>query len=699
MLKKSGLLTIIILFFVNVHYSQVIVNAIKISSPPQIDGLIDENEWAGANPVSTFTQLEPSNRQAATKNTSVFLAYDEFNIYVAFKCYQDNGIVANVQTRDKLKKSDDAVMLILDTYSDNRSAYCFIVNPIGTQTDFRITDDGRNKNYDWDGEWKSAAAQFAGGWNVEIAIPFKNIKYNSSLNSWGVNFGRIIRSNAETSWWSPDMNDDFRISQGGIMQGINSPARTDRFLITPYASLRHEDSDINDTHGGLKTATGADIRFNITPNLNLNATINPDFASIEGDRQRIDLSGWEISFPEKRLFFREGNEMFDMRYRLFYSRRIGDINYGGKFTGKIGDYSMNVMSVRSVENQEREEPAAFYSVVRVKKDIFKSSTLGFTFVDKSSDTASVRNYGFDWVLNPGEFWKITGQLIGSSPGDFWKHSGGFIRVAHESNKHHIHVRYSDLGISLKDNFNKTGFLSDGDRKEFDADVEYKFWLNNNTFKYIELATMNNAYWGQDGQFRSSKFRENARFYFENKFSIDFYYVWENRLVDSKYIVDNENDRRYKNHFLQTTLGYNTDESSYGAVKYTQGKNFGRNMQIWEGNSSLVLFKKLAITYSIVKLDFKPTENSDLTLRLENPGLLNILSLDYYFTNDLWIHIFAQSDSFKDRFYFYGKFGWRFKPPFGAVYLIYAGDDYYDHKELIQMQSNTVFLKLTYPIGF
>ena len=123
------------------------------------------------------------------------------------------------------------------------------------------------------------------------------------------------------------------------------------------------------------------------------------------------------------------------------------------------------------------------------------------------------------------------------------------------------------------------------------------------------------------------------------------------------------------------------------------------MKIWEAHTSLMFFKTFAINYSIVKLDFSPSEVEGLNLRLENSSVLNILSLDYYFTNNIWIHIFAQSDSFKERFYFYGKFGWRFKPPFGALYVIFAGDDYYDHNELLRMKSNTVFLKFTYPIGF
>lgn len=696
-MKRISLILIIALLTLNLIQGQNIVNINTISSKPQIDGILSNNEWAGVDSITNFTQLEPIKGDAASEKTIVYLAYDNENIYFAIKCFQENSIIANVQTRDQLLKSDDVIAIILDTYNDNRSGYGFMINPIGTQTDLRINDDGRIQNYNRDIEWSSAAKIFSWGWSVEIAIPFKNIKFDPSITTWGLNIGRVIRANSETCWWTDDITADLRISQNGRMIGIITPEISGQLLVTPYTTLSYSDDDAKGSDN-IKADAGADIRFNINSNFNINATFNPDFASIEGDKQTIDLSGYEISYPEKRLFFQEGNEMFNMRYRLFYSRRIGDINYGGKFTGKAGDYSINVLNVRSVENSDRNEAAAFYSVARVKKDIFKSSSIGFIFADKSTDTTGVRSFGLDWTLNPGKNWKITGQLMGSSPGKLLDHSGGFIRVAHESNKHHIHIRYSNIGKSLKDNIDEMGFISDDDRKELDADLTYRFWFKNKEVKYIDLKNMNNLYWGQDGSFRSSKFRNSFRIYFNNNFSLDLYHVAQNRQVDASYFDDISSGARYNNYYLKTTLGYSTDESSFASIKYSFGKNFGRDMKIYEGHTSLMLFKKVVINYSIVKLEFTPTEIPGLNLRLENPSLLNILSMDYYFTNNLWIHIFAQSDSFNERFYFYGKFGWRFKPPFGSLYVIYAGDDYYDHEDLIQMQSNTVFLKLTYPIG-
>ena len=695
------LLLVILCFGLNVSGQK---NMIIQFAPalPYIDGTISPGEWDLSQPASGFVQMEPDRGRMATEITRVYASFDSSNLYVAFLCYQgeNHPIMANIQTRDRVTGGDDAVILLLDTYGDKRSAYGFTVNPLGTQTDYKITDDGRNINYEWDTEWEAAADRFDSGWSCEVAIPFTSIKYRASDEVWGLNLGRVMISNLETAWWSGKVADNFRISQGGSMSGIKVPARPKRWMLFPYASLRYENSDITGQYNKVKPDAGGDILMNIASNLSLNATVNPDFASVEGDQVQIDLSGWEVNFPDKRLFFQEGNEMFAMRYRPFYSRRIGDISYGLKFTGKAGGYAMNILNVRSTEYTEQGIPPAFFTVGRVKKDIMKSSTIGAILVDKSSfDTTFARSFGVDWVLNPGDQWKITGQLLGSYPGDFLKHSGGFLRVAHESNKHHLHLRYSLMGEQLADNINQTGFMTDDDRHELDMDLSYTFWFNESFMRYIRIFLGNNAFWGMDGRLKGYKFRDYIRFYLSNKFSYRFY-------TDYRYQVRNSSDEsgqpielHFYNYYLEHELGYNTDASSNASASFTTGENFNRRMKILQGQVAWQALDRLTVRYSFSWLDFQPDTLSYPGIRLEHNTLLNILSLDYYFTNDLWIRIFGQHNTHDERIYLYGQFGWRFKPPFGALYLIYAGDNYYHHTEKRHYDHQTLFLKLTYPIVF
>ncbi len=673
-----------------------------LPEPPVIDGYISPGEWDASSPATGFIQMEPHKGTSASEPTFVYTGFDSLYLYIAFECKQGEAfpITANIQTRDRVITGDDAVIVVLDTYLDGRSAIGFSVNPLGIQTDYKITDDGRNINYEWDAQWESAATKTGDGWTCEIAIPFRSIKYKAGNLDWGLNLGRIIVSNNEIAWWSGEMSDNYRISQGGVMEGIRPPMKPERLMLFPYASLRYVNSDITGQYNKVKPDAGGDILFNLSSNLSLNATINPDFASVEGDRVRIDLSGWEVNFPEKRLFFQEGNEMFAMRYRPFYSRRIGDIKYGVKFTGKAGKYSMNLLNVRSVEDLEHGKPAAFYTTARVKYDIFKSSTIGAIIVDKSDfDTTFTRSFGLDWVLNPGERWKITGQLLASYPGDLLQSSGGFIRVANETNKYHVHLRYSVLGENLADNINQTGFLSDDDRHELDADISYTFWLNESAVRYIRVFTGNNGYWGIDGRLRGYKFRDYLRIYLQNRFSYRLSFDYRYDIRDTYDESGPPVTIGFTNYFFENEFGYNTDASSNAAVAYTFGRNFNRDMKILTGNFAVQPLPRLNLKYDIAWLDFKPDTIAYPDIRLEHSTLLNILTIDYYFTNNLWIRLFAQHNSYTERIYLYGQFGWRFKPPFGALYLIYAGDNYFDHKAKRYYDHQTVFLKFTYPIAF
>jgi hypothetical protein len=673
-----------------------------LQQSPKIDGVFSPGEWDVFQPATGFVQMEPDKGQPATEITQVYTCFDSSKLYVAYVCKQGSGhpITANIQTRDRVTGGDDAVILLLDTYGDSRSAYGFTANPLGTQTDYKITDDGRNVNYEWDTQWEVATGRDSSGWVCEFAIPFGSIKYRSSDEVWGINFGRILISNLETAWWSGEVSDNFRISQGGQVKGISVPARLKRLMLFPYASLRYENSNITGQYHKVKPDAGGDVLVNLSSNFSLNATINPDFASVEGDLVKIDLTGWEVDFPDKRLFFQEGNEMFAMRYRPFYSRRIGDIQYGVKVTGKAGGYGMNILNVRSPENTEKGLPAAFYTVARVKKDILKSSTVGAILVDKSNfDTTFARSFGLDWVLNPGDQWNITGQLLGSYPGALKKHSGGFLRVAHESNKHHIHLRYTLLGEHLADNINQTGFLTDDNRHELDADLNYTFWFTESFMRYIRVSFGNNVFWGLDGTMRGYTLRDYVRFYLNRNFSYRLYTDYRYQVRNSTDASGQPEELHFYNYYIENELGYNTDASSHAALSYTSGRNFNRKMHIIQGDVAIQALERLSVKYNISWLNFDPDTLSYPGIRLEYSTLLNILTLDYYFTNNLWVRLFAQHNSYDERFYLYGQFGWRFKPPFGALYLIYAGDNYFDHTEKQYYDHRTVFLKLTYPIGF
>ena len=648
------------------------INAFRLEDKIVIDGIFEPEKWIDADSSINFIQMEPSPGDPASEKTITYFGFDDKNIYVAFKCYQTVPINAKNQSRDALSKNDDIIVVILDTYNDNRSGYMFFTNPLGTQYDVKVNDDGRNLDMNWDTEWVCESQTFDWGWSAEFKIPYKSLKYKKGLSNWGINFGRVIPATFETVYWSGTLSDDFRISQGGKLNGIDTHGKGMKITAFPYLSV------FNKTDNKLGLDGGGDIQWQLTPNVSVNSTINPDFATVEADQQKINLTRYELSYPEKRLFFQEGNDMYNTRIKTFYSRRIQDIDFGSRTTGKIGKIQFNILNVITPERDKT--PSTFFTAARFKYDFLKSSTLGMTMVDKSWKDGFTRSLSLDYVVNLGKTWKLTGQFVGSAPGNFWEHSAFFLRFARENNIYHYHIRYSEIGENFRENVNQTGFIIDEDRRVADSDISYKWWLKNNTFEFISIESRNNIFWSRKGKLRSWYVTESVEFYLKNKFSFDYAYNNEYKLYE----------KDFYNHKHTFSLGYNTQEWSHAMVSYTTGKNFDLNLNLITGSFRIKPVENFSVTYSANYLNLKSGNTNDKTF-------INIVTANYNFTKDLWIKLFAQNNSADKNIYLYGLFGWRFKPPFGALYLIYSMDRYKTEEQNSEI-SNNIFLKLTYPVS-
>ena len=658
------------------------MNIRRATNPPSIDGIISASEYPSFEESKSFIQLEPFKGNSSSVLTKLYSAYDDKYMYFGIICYdpEPEKIVSSIQQRDKLAESDDAIFIILDTYSDQRSAFVFGINPIGTQTDLRIRENGRNIDEKWDAKWLSAASKNDSGWIAEFAIPFESVSYNENINSWGINFRRIFRRNFEIAYWAGSLTYDYQISQQGTLQGIEYPEKFSLFSLTPYTTFHLENTEETENEDEFNVEVGGDLTINMTSSLMANLTYNPDFATVEGDQEEINLSRYELAYPEKRLFFMEGNELYSTRIRTFYSRRIGDIDYGAKVTGKVSDYSISSLFARSpridtnvVDN---------FSTLRIQKDIFKSSTVGFTFADKSWSDGFARSFSLDYTLNIVDTWKLTGQWVASTPGDFWEHSAWFVRFANETNIYHIHIRYSDLGEKFQENVNQTGFVKDDDRREVDGEITYKWWFDKSIFQYIFVGSNNNAFWSHAGTLRGYDFDQEIKFYLKNKFSFEIENNWGYKLFEKEFF----------NYSSEFKVGYNTDEWEYIEFAYIWGKNFDLDFRLYEIELNYSLFRNLTINYSLEKVDFTPDPELESTI-------INVLSLDYRFTTDLWIRIFAQNNVDSERIYVYGLFGWRFVPPFSALYFIYTYDDYKYGLPQVYSKNKIAFFKLSYQFSF
>lgn len=656
-----------------------------LDSLPRIDGIIEDRILA-IMVNEPFTQMEPDAGSMASNQVKFVVAQDSLNIYFAFLCHQLTAVVAQVQKRDELTKNDDELLLQVGPFNDRQSGYGFLLTPLNTQVDFQITDDGQNVDLNWDTEWQSAARIFENGWCAEIRIPFKSIKYRSGLDTWDLDVGTIYRENYETNYWSGIVSNDFRISQSGLLTGIRTPRHKSKLSLIPYGTVRYENSTETGNKGEFRFNAGGDIIWQMTSTLSTNVTINPDFATVEADAEQINLTRYELSYPEKRVFFLEGNQMFATRIRTFYSRRIGDIDAGVKVNGKAGKYGMNLLGVRAREDTSRGEPQSYYIAVRVKRDILNASTVGLTFADKSWADGGTGSLSGDYVLNLGKTWELTGQFVASAPADlnksggFWSHNAFYARFAKQNNIYHFHVRYSNLGDRFKENVNQTGFITDDDRHELDWEANYKWWLKNSIFEYIQINSNNNVFWSHQGVLRSWYFTESVQAYFRNKISLGLGYENEYKLFE----------KEYHNHYYSFGLGYNAEEWSHALLQCAWGRNFDRDLLLVVATGNLKITSRIALEYNGTYARFDPDTTNSTTF-------LNIASVQYNITPDLWMKVFAQNNTAMDRWYVYGLFGWRFKPPFGAIYVIYTRDEYIRFPAEEKYAGNIAFVKITFPL--
>ncbi len=663
------------------------IEAHRTKNKIKIDGKVELSEWPREYFQSNFIQMEPDRGKPSTEKTMVAVQFDDDNIYVAFICeksYSD-PVVAKQSRRDQLEKKDDLIAISFDTYHDLRSAFWFMTNLLNTQVDMRISDDGKYTEINWDAGWEVKSAITENGFTTEFSIPFKSIRFNPKIKTWGVNFGRFIQKKLETVYWSGPMDSDFRVSQYGVLTGLEYPRAQSEFRFIPYITGRYE--TYSEEEWNLKNGTeqGIDLEFRYKNNITGNLTYNPDFATVEGDRERINMTRWELSFPEKRKFFLEGSEMFQNRIRAFYSRRIGEIDFGGKAIGKVGPYEFAVIGVRAraVEDNpattgDESFPEYSAGVVRIKRDVLKSSTVGMLFIDKEWTNGFNRVLSFDGVFHFKYNLHFTTQFVVGSPGQFKKNYGGFVRLARENNIYHYHLRYTELAENFKESVNGIGFIRDDDRRELDSALRYKWWIKKSGIKYINYFSNYNIYWSKrNGTLRSWEVIQRLTFYFTNKVSISTNWVRDYQLFE----------KGFQNYSFQAGIGYNTEEWSASEVKYQFGRNFDRDFWMATGATKFKIRDKFSVEYQISRLQFDPDPTKASTW-------LSIALLNYQFTPDLFLRLFTQYRSSTERIYIYGLFGWRFKLPNSAIYFVYTRNDF-NNPGLTRVKTEILFLKFAY----
>ncbi len=370
------------------------IKGVRIDEPPKIDGYLDDPAWKLATVITEFYQREPDNGQPVTEKTEVYICYGEKELYIGFRCFDDpDKITAKELKRDISLGEDDRVQVIIDTYNDKRNGFWFQIGPRGSIGDALVSENGAAFNKQWDGLFDGKAKIQDFGWEAELAIPFKTLRFRPGQDTWGIKFIRNIRRRLEASYW-PEANLNsyrFQISDAGLLTGLENMSQGFGLDVRPYGLL-----GVNQKNGESNEFiynVGGDIFYQIGSGMNAALTINTDFAQTEVDSRQVNLTRFALFFPEKRNFFLDGANYFnfglngDNRNRRgrnmipYFSRRIGldadgnpiPIVAGLKIAGQAGNWNVGALNITDKTDSSYRN----FSVARITHNVGKQSYIGF----------------------------------------------------------------------------------------------------------------------------------------------------------------------------------------------------------------------------------------------------------------------------------------------------------------------------------
>jgi len=498
-----------------------------------LDGKLDEEDWKKADIADNFWQAQPYDSSRAINQTEARVTFDDNYLYISGVCHQPKKYVVLSLKRDFPGGTTDIFAVNLDTFKDKLNSFNFAVSPLGVQRD-GLVSNGSELSTDWDNKWYSKVINYEDRWEVEIAIPFKTIRYkvDENNNEWLVNFLRFDQSQkfAERSSWSPvprNFNGN-NINFSGTVIWDNSPPKPGANIsIIPYilGSLNKDFQNKKDLR--TERNIGFDAKIAVTPSLNLDVTVNPDFAQVEVDQQVQNLSRFEVSFPEKRQFFIENADLFGSfgfnNITPFFSRRVGlaynsksdqneriPILLGTRLSGRLNkDWRIGFLTMQTASQEEFNLPSSNYLVTAIQRRVFSRSNIGFIFTNKQNwlfDTLKnesggidandyTRIMGLDYNLNsPNGRWngKLFYHRAFRPKNEAGQYAGAAV-LSYDSPKfstaQSIETVGENYGIA-----NQTGYVTRINYFRTEPNLVFRFYPKSQVINTLSLGTDGDFYW-------------------------------------------------------------------------------------------------------------------------------------------------------------------------------------------------------------
>lgn len=645
-----------------------IVTAVRAHGPITLDGKLLEGDWSTAEPAANFIQWEPNPGAPATDSTEVRFLYDSSNLYIGARCFDSrpDRMVVNELKEDFQGSESDGFGIFLDTLHDLRSGFFFGTNPAGAKRDGQIFNDGDQMNMDWDGVWDVKTSRDDHGWTAEFIIPFKTLRFSQSQSqTWGLNIIRRVRRTNEDSHWSP-LPRRYRVnraSMAGTLIGLEGISQGRNLKVKPYFTTGVTQFRSDDVFKRkFDRDGGVDLKYGLTQSLTLDLTYRTDFSQVEVDRQQVNLTRFNIFFPEKREFFLENSGLFSFgagggmgrggpggpggsNLIPFFSRRIGlnadgnpvPILGGSRVSGKVGNYDVGFLAMKT--DRVEGTPSNNFAVGRVKRNFMRNSWVGALVTNRDSSIAGDYNrvYGVDTNLRFREKLQVSSYMLHSdTPGKPGSNSARLLDVGWFDNDLSISGQYDEVQA----NFNpEVGFVRRKNVAHYSSDFSWRPRMQGSKLiRNFNVSTGADYFGGSNsGKVETRNQNINTGIFFQNSSSLNFNTFWNfDRLVNPFDIRSNisipAGDYNYRRH----AIFFNSDRSR--AIAGNVFFNWG---EFWNG----------AQTSIGSGLDLKPSYHLNIDLnynrnqvKLANGAFTTNLvgtRVLYAFTSKMFLNAFVQ----------------------------------------------------------
>ncbi len=611
--------------------------------------------------ATDFLQQVPDEGKLATQKTEVRLLYDDKNLYVGFHCWQTDKIVVTDLHRDFSVLDNDIVEIVFDTFKDHRNAFAFMTNPMGALNDLQFSTDGRDSNINWNAVWDVKTRIHPGYWTAELVIPFKSLRFTrAEIQDWGINIMRRARYINEGSCWSfvPRRFKLGMVSLAGTMSGLEDVKPGRNLKVKPFVlgSANEIPSRPGDTDYYLGKI-GLDLKYGLTPGLTLDFTANTDFSQVEADVQQINLTRYNLFYPEKREFFLENSNLFHLGevlengssdVMLFYSRRIGLDDKGNqipllggvRLSGHADRYELGLLNMQAKEFGDT--PANNFTVARLRRSIGKNSDIGAIFVDREA-TSEDNNY--NRVVGADANLRFTQDLVFNSyiaksqtPGTSGKDWAGGAYLGLTKRRYMLIGKYREV----QPNFNaEVGFVRRTDVRLFSGGGALNFYPEDFwSIREIRMMMRMDTFLTTDNDLDTRKYMPGFSMEFDSGAMFEVFGNHTREILKEEFVPFPgrpipAGDYSYGTYHLEYT--HNTSAVISPFASFEQGGYYDGHRRMWGGG---------LLIHPNAKLSFKASiERNDVDIESGTYGMnLMLFRINYSFTTRMFLDALVQYNS-------------------------------------------------------